>query len=282
MYILDCIHSGMFYLLEQTKDGICSEFDQLRHGASVAWTTACVGSTLSEFLAPKELTETLDALLSLQWENGGWSYNQKVLPDADTTLRVIQFLQKIAFADQIILTRAEQFVVAHQQVDGGIATYLPEIVKDMGYASGGWTVSHPCVSALAHNILRGSDSRKRCEAYLQKLHDAQAYWWKTQWYVLYEIGANITAPVSADPIELGLSLLAASKHKFVDNDRVRMLVSMQKSDGSFVPSHQFRIPRPFQILSDICGNEETVEDKKGIFSTCAAVVALSRQHALLN
>ena len=45
----EIIEKAVFYLLSRVKDGICSEFYQIRHGPSVAWTTAGVGSTLAEF-----------------------------------------------------------------------------------------------------------------------------------------------------------------------------------------------------------------------------------------
>lgn len=125
------IEAAKKYLLSRIETGLCLEFHQLRHGPSVAWTTACVGSALAEFHStPKE---TLGALLSLQWDCGGWSYNQNSVPDSDTTLRVLQFLAKVECNDRAITNRAEKFVIRHQQVDGGIATYLPEMVSQMGY-----------------------------------------------------------------------------------------------------------------------------------------------------
>lgn len=103
----EAIEPAKSYLLTRVKNGLCLEFFQLRHGPSLAWTTACIGSTLAEFRAvPPEM---LKALLSLQWDCGGWSYNQKVVPDADSTLRILQFLAKVGFSVKTVINKAEQY-----------------------------------------------------------------------------------------------------------------------------------------------------------------------------
>jgi len=260
----EVVEAAKIYLLSRIEKGLCLEFHQLRHGPSLAWTTACIGSTLAEFhIVPKE---TLEALLSLQWDCGGWSYNQNSLPDADSTLRVLQFLTKVEFSDRAVTGRAERFVISHQQVDGGIATYRPEMVAMMRYPEGGWTTSHPCVTALAINVLR----------------DAQVHWWRTPWYVRYEACWANGEVVGSDPVEIGLALLLKARLGVADRELTARLMGLQLNDGSFPTSHQFRIPRPYQFLDDITDQTEVVEDHTRIFSTAAAVVAISRQEALLN
>ncbi len=283
MKMHESVEQGIAYLLACVQDGLCLEFHQLRHGPSLAWTTACVGSTLSEFqVAPREM---LDRLLSLQHENGGWSYNQNAVPDPDSTLRALQFLSKIGFGDQSVINRAEKFVISHQQNDGGIATYLPEAVKAMGYPEGGWTVSHPCVTALATNILRDEQARTKATRYLVnrlRSGDARAYWWHTPWYVRYEAGWANGENIGNDPVEIGLALLLRAKLGKADKELTIRLIGQQLNDGSWPISHQFQIPRPNQFLENITEEVEIVEDRTRIFATAAAVVAISRQEALLN
>jgi len=284
MRIREAIDSARAYLLSRVENGLCLEFHQLRHGPSLAWTTACIGSTLAEFQVV--VPEMLETLLSLRWDCGGWSYNQNsVSPDADSTLRVLQFLTKIGFSDKLVIAKAERFVIAHQQTDGGIATYRSEAVAAMGYSEGGWTVSHPCVTALANNILRDDQARTKTKQYLAERFakgDARSYWWRTPWYVRYESGWINGESISDDPVEIALALLLKARQKTVDRELLVRLVGLQLVDGSFPPSHQFRIPRPNQFLDDITNQAEVVEDQTRIFSTAAAVVAISRQEALRN
>ena len=277
------IETGKEYLTSQIKDGLCQEFHQLRHGPSLAWPTACIGSTLSEFHAvPKEM---LEAVLELRWDCGGWSYNQKAAPDADTTLRVIQLFQKVGFADAQIMASAEDFVIAHQQTDGGIATFLPEYLTAMGYPAGGWTISHPCVTALATNILHQGPAQRRANKYIAERiarGDLRTYWSRRPWYVLYEAGRLKQVPVSTDVAELSLVLLLKAKLRMPDQTLLAGLARLQLADGSFPSSSLFRIPRPQQLLENLTGDEEIVRDERRIFSTAAAIVAIARQEALLN
>lgn len=278
----DAVESGCNYLLSCFKDGLCRDFYQLRHGPSAAWTTACVGSTLCEFNKAPE--DTLKILLKMQDTDGGWTYNELVPTDADSTLRVIQFLNKIRF-DGPELKKAEEFVLSHQKDDGGISTFHADTVKKMGYQGNGWSESHPCVSALAYSVINNPKARNRINTYLKnrlQKGDPRAYWWRTPWYVLYEYGRYMPKQISNDTVELSLCLLLKSKLVIPDQELTSKLLRMQLSDGSFSSSRQFRIPRPRQTIDDITKDEEIIEDKRRIFSTSAAIVAISRQEALLN
>lgn len=277
------IAAGKDFLLSRIVNGFCQEFHGLQHGPSQAWTTACVGSALAEFRAVA--LGMLEALLSLQWDCGGWSYNQSSIPDADSTLRVLQFLGKVGFRDRAIINKAERFVIAHQLTDGGIATYLPEAVALMKYPAGGWTTSHPCVTALAARVLQDEQAQKKASQFISarlKNGDARAYWWRTPWYVRYESGRMNGESIGNDPVEIGLVLLLKARLGLSDYRLTANLIRLQLDDGSFPASHQFRIPRPQQTLDNITGEEEIVEDKARTFSTAAAIVAISRQEALLN
>ncbi len=282
--ITDAVDQGRSYLLSKIKDGICCEFPQLRHGASWAWSTACIGSALAEFNSvPPEM---VGSIVDLQDQKGGWAYNRQVPSDADSTLRVLQFLKKVGFTNKDILKRAEQFILSHQNYDGGFATYRVEAMERMGYQGRGWTLSHPCVTALALNVISDKYARSRAKQFINRrlAHgDARAYWWTTPLYVLYEIKERPrTRLTSIDSVELSLRLLLEAKFGRPNIDMVTNLLELRLSDGSFQESHVFRIPRPHQSLSDITEQEEVVEDKKRTFATAAAIVALSRQRALLG
>ena len=273
-----CVAIGQAYLLSQMKDGLWFAFHQLRHGPSWAWVTAAVGSSLSEFNAvPRDAVE---AIMALRHTNGGWSYNPTVPADADTTLRVIQFLRKIGFADQSIITAAERFVLLHQQPDGGFTTYLPEIVRAMGYPHcDGWCASQPCVTALAANQIRSdAEAVQRAREYLQH-SGPKAYWWRGPFYVLYETGRDADVSPTDDPVELALALLLKTKLGIYDPASTERLISLQAENGSMPTSYLFQIPRPNQTLEDLGDHEEKIGDG-GLFSLCATIVAVERQQHL--
>lgn len=275
--MLICVEIGQAYLLSKLVNGLWLMFHQLAHGPSQAWTTASAGSSLAEFNAVPY--EVIEAILSLRHSDGGWSYNPSVPSDADTTLRVIQFLRKVGFTDQDIIMAAERFVLLHQQPDGGFTTYRPEVVRAMGYSHcDGWCASQPCVTALATNQLSDARAVRKARKFLRR-SGSRAYWWRGPFYVLYEVGHDTDISPTDDPVELALALLIKSKLGIYDPALTERLVSLQHTDGSMPVSQLFRIPRPHQMLDDLKGDEETVSDG-GIFSLCATLVAVERQQHL--
>ncbi len=275
---------GKDYLHSIIEFGLCPEFHQLAHGPSLAWTSACVGSTLAEF---KETPDALvEAIITLQNLDGGWSYNQMVPSDADTTLRVIQLFEKVGLDDKRILLRAERFVLAHQKEDGGFSTYTPKALSSMKYQSGtGWTSSHPCVTALAINHLLDAEARERAQAFMNMHIDRigpKSYWWRTPRYVGYEQGLEVDSDIDTnDPVDIALDLLTKANGNRRSDFMTRTLIQLQSSGGSFIPNRQFRIPRPDKLLEELTGEEEIVLDQRGTLSTCAAIIALNRQCKLL-
>lgn len=278
------IERGEQYLLSQIEDGLCPEFHQLAHGPSLAWTTACVGSSLVEIgKVPEALVASL---VALEHPDGGWSYNQLVPPDADTSLRVMQLFRKIDFDDKRILQRAENFVLGHQKEDGGFSTFTARAVESLGYSSSaGWTSSHPCVTSLAVNQLSDETAVARAQTYLENQisrFGPESYWWITPRYVAYELGISVESAVDmSDPVDIALKVLTDAKIGRADPDFAVQLIQQQTTTGSFRQNHQFRIPRPSQGMRDLNGREEVVIDQRGILSTCASIVALQRQKELL-
>lgn len=278
------IDSALLYLDSKIEGGLVPEFHQLAHGPSQAWTTACVGSTLAEFnKAPQILT---DVVLGLQHSNGGWSYNNLVPADSDSTARVLQFLRKIHYSDNGVIQAAELFIKNHQNPDGGISTYKDTDLIKFKYPSiVGWVESHPCVTAVVLNQVTDEEVITKGSKFLSehiKSNGPISYWWRTPLYVSYEVSQGVNyQPSQIDPVELSLDLLLKAGQGVSDSQELATLTSLQNEDGSFIPNGQFRIPRPHQRLTDITGTEEVVTDNRGILSTCAAVVAMQRQVKLL-
>ncbi|MGB0064613.1 MAG: hypothetical protein WBP85_09230, partial [Terracidiphilus sp.] len=89
-----------FLLGSQDRDGAWRDF-QLKPGRAESWTTAYAGSSL---LAARVrwrdpcVDESLNRaaqFLCASRQPGGWSYNQRCAPDADTTAQVILFLRRL-------------------------------------------------------------------------------------------------------------------------------------------------------------------------------------------
>lgn len=284
MHVQQSIDAAVAYLAKQVIRGICYGDFGLRHGKSDAWTTAIVGSTLAEFNYQKT-HEMVAALLRLQHKVGGWGYNNNVPPDADTTLRVMEFFLKTGSVASSVIDRAAQFVLLHQKKNGGIATYLPEAVRKMHYEYYGWTVSHPCVSALAFRVLppgRRNNSLFRYIADLEKGRDFRSYWWATNRVAAHLLSEVSTDPVADDSLDIALELLCKCNYNSYDYELCGRLMGMQSPDGSFTRTSLFRIPRPYQYLEDLDGSEEAPDDRYCILSTCAAVIALYRQSLLIQ
>lgn len=181
-----------FLWASQDRDGAWRDF-QLKPGRAESWTTAYIGLSL---LAARErwqhphLDESLSRaarFLCAARQPGGWSYNQRCGPDADTTAQVILFFQRfgkpVAMKDYAALAR-------FQLEDGLFATY-----KSCGGRKG-WESGHAEVTAVAmqamgkvldssHAILRRAESSLR--SYLKSTHAAKSYWWVTENYLAREL-----------------------------------------------------------------------------------------------
>ena len=285
------VEAGAHYLLSQGRSGRYREFDGLAYGASGPWITACVGSSLLDVGVRDE--RLLQHLIRSQRRNGGWAYNWKVPADADSTLRVLQYLALVGCRDETTITRGERFVLTHQTADGGIATYqrtmfIRFVAKTLGYSNvDGWTTAHGCVSALALNVLRSPPPSLR--AYVEQYvatNGCNSYWWRTQLYIGNELDrAGIVVPVESsgehDPIAIALALIMDARHGIHEPASVEMLVASQDPSGKFPGSSEFRIPRPNQRLGNVVPTEEPgvriAVEERSLLSTCAATVALHRQ-----
>ena len=277
------IEKAKNYLLSNIQNGICSSFHQVRRGASDAWTSACIGSTLFELGEIR--SDIVSSLLKLQRDSGGWGYNHLATADADTTLRVLQFFNKIGFTDLSVIEPALSFIYQHQDASGGICTFTFDEIYIMGRPERvRYAIPHLDVSALAMNVLPDSEQKEKISQYVisQTKSTLKSYWWRSDYYVAYEVG-KMCNEVTDDTISIGLKFLLYAKLKQkVPENEIETLCKLQYSDGSFPASFQLKIPRqliPYSILSE--EEIELIEDRNRILSTAAAAVAIQRQSKLI-
>src|SRR6478752_7618982 len=114
-----------FLLEQQDRDGFWREFD-LQPGASEAWTTAWVGWCLCRMVLReraqrariRESCRRAAAALRDSRIVGGWGYNRRAGPDADTTSWVLRFLSACGFNIEPIV-----YLGPHVDSGGGVHTF---------------------------------------------------------------------------------------------------------------------------------------------------------------
>lgn len=172
-----------FLCRRQHADGYWSDW-ALPPGESRAWTTAYVGwklSTLPADLAPASaLSRAASWLAGAEFADGGWGYGPGTGPDADSTALALLFLGSHGRRPRSALP----ILLAHQQSDGGFATYT------RAWNHGAWTLSQPDVTAMVLLALLDEPSASEPVAaatrYLQAHRRADglwpSYWWSSSLY----------------------------------------------------------------------------------------------------
>lgn len=283
------IEAWLAYLRDlQGEDGGFRLFgDIVRHGPSVDWTTACIWSALYETLKnPNDYSvqKAMKLIVSLQRKDWGWAYNENVPSDPDSTLRALQFLQKVWYQENpAVFERWYNFVLSHQDsITWGIRTYTPERLEKMWYPLGWWDQPHACVSALAYNILPPSPEREKLRNYLWNLPDNHAYWWDTDAYVDWELRKvrlekkNLWEDWN-DPVVHWIQLLQTQET--LGNKRYRifkLLRHFNPNTGDFWVSRIFYIPPSDHPAWVPLPNKRVIPDNLRWFSTATAVLALSK------
>jgi len=130
------------------------------------------------------------ALLRAQRPSGGWAYNEKVPPDADSTAWVVLAMATTTVWKPSMVLRALNYLLRHK-TDRGFATYTREdgIERFIGATADqteGWRDTHLCVTAaVTHALLvHGLAGDARLGPAIAALRDAQrddglwtSYWW---------------------------------------------------------------------------------------------------------
>lgn len=192
------------FLLEmQRSDGLWYDFYTLA-GQSNDWVSGVVACALAG-RAPRASTAAADravmALVKRQRANGGWSYNQKVPTDCDSTAWVMRALLRCRSSKPSALIRATRYILRHQDAEGGgFSTYAPSdrIERFIGVQPDqlqGWLSPHlgvTCTSVQAlleaggdHRAPRIASALRHIEAQRERGGLWTCYWWRGHGYATY-------------------------------------------------------------------------------------------------
>ncbi len=170
-----------FLLQEQDADGFWREFD-LPPGASESWTTAWVGWCLTRAVSTDPIQQfrvrkACSRAARAVWETrcpGGWGYNHRTGPDADSTAWVLRFLN--ACGAHI---RPTEFLLPYIDPGGGVHTF-----REARYRS--WTNGHDDVAANAGLALFASTAANQLVSRIQdrlvRRFPVETFWWSTPTY----------------------------------------------------------------------------------------------------
>jgi len=283
----------------QDRDGAWRDF-QLAPGPSESWTTAYVGSSLFQAKAHwpaldiEPCVAVATRFLSATRLPGGWSYNQKVEEDADSTARVILFLNRTGTPS----TPKDYAALAKFQLaDGHFAAY-----KDVSRRQG-WARGHPDVTAVAlramggflepgHAILRHAESALRRHG--ATAHAGRSYWWASPFYLAHELLLLERAYPGAPKLELppqelpalggsfdlglalGMGILRGFQPEKLGAD-IGELLGLQLPDGSWPATPILRLTHPQAgDFDDVrFRNSPLFPDDRRTFTTATVLAALS-------
>jgi hypothetical protein len=161
-------------------------------GESCDWVSGFVAHAAgtSGLLGPL-VRECTRALLMRQRRSGGWSYNEHVPPDCDSTAWVLLAMGTTTVWKPSMVLRALAYILRHA-ANGGFATYADEdkieaYIGAMPDQTEGWRNVHLCVTAAATHalLLHGLSDDPRLRSATAMLREAQdenglwtSYWWR--------------------------------------------------------------------------------------------------------
>src|SRR5215208_4821588 len=114
-----------FLLNARVRRGWWQDFDTTR-GLSDEWVTGYVGAALAAVpraRAAQAAREAWRLLMTRRQWSGGWGFNPKVPPDADSTQCVLRLAHAIGTGRSPRARRGHRLLARHIQPSGGIATY---------------------------------------------------------------------------------------------------------------------------------------------------------------
>src|SRR5581483_3612011 len=154
----------------------------LRPGASESWTTAWVGWCLTRAFSGgrtrqfqiRDSCKRAAAALCPSRGEGGWGYNRRTGPDADTTSWVLRFLS----ACGVCIEPADD-LAPYIDTGGGVHTF-----REAGFGS--WTDAHDDVAANAGLALLTTSASQpllaRVRNRLARRFPWETFWWSTPTY----------------------------------------------------------------------------------------------------
>jgi hypothetical protein len=295
-----------FLVEQQSANGAWRDF-RLEPGRSDAWVTAYVGVKLLQVarraydgLAPA-LAAAARFLDGARDRNGGWCYNARVAPDADSTAWAILFLRGMGGS---VPLRDYAALAKFQLSDGAFATY-----RNVGSLHG-WGRGHPDVTILAlaalgcalppdHVILRKGHAS--LDAYLGGPHPLASYWWPSPFYMARELltlsrafpqARSFSTPIPMLPADAGCFERALALEvdvlRGVARNRTSRALSrlhfLQLPDGSWPSAPILRVAKPRSIEPDDvhCRRSPVFADDRRIFTTAAVAAAIDFAEATVR
>lgn len=264
-------------------------------GESRAWTTAYVGwklATLPRDLAPASaLDRAASWLAGAGFADGGWGYGPGTGPDADSTALALLFLGSQGRRPRPALP----LLLAHQQSDGGFATYT------RAWNHGAWTVSQPEVTATVLLALLDEPAAHEPAAaatrYLRKIRRPDglwpSYWWTSPLYATAaalaslrddatvdadRVAAAVRAEATATAFDLALQVSCLERLGAADGatDAAAVLTASQLADGSWPCGPVLRLThRHVTEPWDAADSGPLYADQHRVFATATAVAALA-------
>lgn len=293
-----------YVLAKQSADGAWRDF-LTEPGLADSWTTAYVGlcllamprRTRSEHWQPA-LSRAATWLRAPMERVGGWGYNAKRAPDADSTAHAILFLRH---CDVEVPIEVYSKLLAFARPDGGFATYRTT------EREGSYGISHPCVTPVAvHAMLSclapGDPRLAKSLEYIRSGQTAagtwNSFWWETPLYstavnleAVIELGLafdrrtlseNLLAQSPTTPFELSLlarCLLLLGRLEDAKK-AIGALLRFQEADGSWPSSPILRLTR-FTCFEP--WNEPDpgplYPDQERLFTTATALKSLANWHS---
>jgi len=235
--IEEAVEAAAAYIeFQRCADGLWRDFHTLA-GSSSDWVTGFVSYAItSSDLLKESILDALKTLLYRQRSNGGWSYNETVPTDCDSTAWVLLSLSTAPTWKPSAIRRAIQYVKSHCDASlGGFSTYAvsDRIDRFIGASdqslTHGWLGVHTCVtgvaiqSLLVHGEPLRSEIVHNATSYLLQKREVsgvwRSYWWKGYGYSTYHA-------LRALSMVRALNIQEARRAS-------RFLLSRQQEDGSW-------------------------------------------------
>lgn len=292
-----------FILSHKDKEGLWRDFKSRTHGESIDWVTCYVAlSLLNSGIPYSKLQMTAISISKRQNKNGGWGYNERIVPDADSTAFAIMFLSKFGYEEQV--SQAKKFLLRHQNEDGGFSTYLPDLIREYRRISEDMPVNGWCggINDVTATSLQALEEDDKALDYLiknqQKDGSWRAYWWTSDIYSTAqavfairdyskEEGRKAQRWLSHQhmnneaPFYIALALrglIIDDEHRKDADLLVKILLDSQEEDGSWpsYPILRFPLPSNTEPWKDETRWRENSQDQNRIFTTAACLRALSQ------
>jgi len=301
----------------QQQSGLWRDF-HVPTGVSDEWVSGFVGTQLAITGDPRALSAAEACLARLrrrQRTEGGWGYNTEHPCDADSSAWALRLASALGDSGSPLFRRGRAFIRSHLRQDGALVSFLERdslgaVARLPQTASlAGWLHAHDCVTAGAAPFLVEHSTH-----YLRGRQQADGawagYWWEHPAYPTWlAAGALRAKPAAGDAARLAGAEACAQRwigeavadpaaatgfdvscalriliggghraHRDCVEAGVKWLVEQQAPDGGWPPGARLRLPAWRHLEPDV-GGEMVRLDRRGAFSTAAAVGALAEHRA---